>query len=363
MTNITINTADFNTFVKGVKIRIQQANTAALKAVNNELVDLYWQIGKSIVEKQTQFGWGKSVVKELSNELQKEFIGINGFSERNLWNMRNFYDAYQGEQKLQTLSAQITWSHNIKILQKIKDPLARQFYIQSTTKNRWSVRVLDHQIDNQSYEKFLINQTNFENTLPTKIQPAAAILVKDEYTFDFLELNEQHTEKELENALIQKIREFLIQMGSDFTFMGNQYKLSVDGEEYFIDLMLYHRRLKALIAIELKIGKFKPEYAGKMSFYLTALNETVKLPDENPSIGIIICKEKQRTTVEFSLKDTNQPIGVATYKLAHTLPEELQGLLPNSEEIEEKLKSLFELTENISDVESKVYTRDLFGND
>ena len=212
-------------------------------------------------------------------------------------------------------------------------------------------------------EKFLINQTNFENTLPTEMQPAASILVKDEYTFDFLELNEPHTEKELESALIQKVREFLIQMGSDFTFMGNQYKLSVDGEEYFIDLMLYHRRLRTLIAIELKIGKFKPEYAGKMSFYLTALNETVKLPDENPSIGIIICKEKQRTTVEFSFKDTSQPIGVATYKLAHTLPEELQGLLPNSKEIEEKLKSIFELTENISNVESKVYTRDLFGKD
>jgi predicted nuclease of restriction endonuclease-like (RecB) superfamily len=298
---ITPNT--FSEFVGDIKHKIRQAQTQALQSVNKQLIMLYWTIGQSIVQKQEQFGWGKSVVKELSDELQREFIGTKGFSVQNLWNMRLFFLTYQANQKLQTLSREISWSHNVKILQKIKDPFAQQFYMECTIKNRWSVRVLDHQIDNQSYEKFLINQTNFENTLPSEMQPAAAMLVKDEYTFDFLELNDQHTEKELESALIQKIREFLIQMGSDFSFMGNQYKLIVDDEEYFIDLMLYHRRLKALIAIELKIGKFKPEYAGKMGFYLTALNETVKLPDENPSIGIIVCKEKQRTTVEFSLRN------------------------------------------------------------
>jgi len=202
------------------------------------------------------------------------------------------------------------------------------------------VRVLDHQIDNQTYEKTLLGQTNFANTLPAELQQTG-LTIKDEYTFDFLELAAQHTEKELENALIQKIHDFLIQMGTDFAFMGNQYKLTVDDEDYFIDLLLYHRRLKSLIAVELKIGQFKPEYAGKMSFYLTALNETVKLPDENPSIGIIICKDKKRTTVEFALKESNQPIGIATYKLAHELPKDLQSSLPSSHEIEQKLSELF----------------------
>ncbi len=248
--------------------------------------------------------------------------------------------AYQAHPSLQTLSREISWSHNVKILQKFKDPLTQQFYIQATIKNGWSVRVLDHQIDNQTYEKTLLGQNNFNNTLLAELQQTD-LIIKDEYTFDFLELSEEHSERELENALIQKIRDFLIQMGTDFAFIGNQYKLTVDEDEYFIDLLLYHRRLKSLIAVELKIGKFKPEYAGKMSFYLTALNETVKLPDESPSIGIIICKDKARTTVEFALKETSQPIGVATYTLAHQLPKEYQHVLPPTHEIEQKLSELF----------------------
>jgi predicted nuclease of restriction endonuclease-like (RecB) superfamily len=217
------------------------------------------------------------------------------------------YLAYQEQPNLQTLSREVSWSHNVKILQKLKDPLAQQFYVQATLKNGWSVRVLDHQIDNQTYEKTLLGQTNFANTLPAELRQQTDLIIKDEYTFDFLDLAEQHSEKELEDSLIQKIRDFLIQMGNDFAFMGNQYKLTVDDEDYFIDLLLYHRRLKALIAVELKIGKFKPEYAGKMSFYLTALNETVKLVDENPSIGIIICKDKKERRSSLPLKKPINP--------------------------------------------------------
>lgn len=329
-------------FVQELKTAIRQAQNQALQSVNKVLIQLYWTIGQRIVEKQDQYGWEKSIVSQISEELQKEFVGQNGFSERNLWNMRNFYVAYKDHPKLQTLSAEISWSHNVKILQKLKDPLAQQFYIQASMQNRWSVRVLDHQIDNQTYEKTLLNQTNFAKTLPAALQNQTQQLIKDEYTFDFLGLSEQHSEKQLEDALILEVRNFLTQMGADFTFMGNKYKLTIDHEDYYIDLLLYHRRLKSLIAVELKIGKFKPEYAGKLSFYLTALNETVKLPDENPSIGIIICKEKQRTTVEFALKDINQPIGVATYKLAHELPKELQASLPSPQQIEQKLSKLFE---------------------
>ncbi len=339
-TEITTENNEFTTFVKEIKGKILSSQYEALKAVNKELIELYWDIGKNIVEKQQQFGWGKSVVVTLSAELQAEFAGIKGFSVQNLWNMRQFYSEYQHNEKLQTLSREIGWSHNTLIFRKCKDDLQREFYIKMVIKYGWTYRVLDNQIDNQSYEKFLLNQTNFDNTVAEKYRNQAKLAVKDEYNFDFLELGEQHSERELEVGLINKIREFLIQMGTDFTFVGNQYKLVVDDEEYFIDLLLYHRRLQSLIAIELKVGKFKPEYAGKMNFYLSALNDTVKLPNENPSIGIIICKDKNRTTVEYSLKDSNKPIGVATYQLNKSLPNEFKNLLPTPEEISERLEFL-----------------------
>ena len=335
-----IENEQFKIFVNDIKNQILKRQYEALKSVNKELIALYWDIGKSIIERQEKFGWGKSIVKNLSNELQKEFIGMKGFSQRNLWNMRNFYIEYRQNQKLQTLSAQIGWSHNVTIFHKCKDVLQREFYIKMTIKYGWTYRVLNHQIEGKSYESFLINQNNFDKTLETKYKNQTQLAFKDEYNFDFLDLRDKYSEHELEMGLIHKIREFLIEMGSDFAFIGNQYKIEVDTEEYFIDLLLYHRRLKSLIAIELKIGKFKPEYAGKMNFYLSILNDKVKLEDENPSIGIIICKEKKRTTVEYALKDSNKPIGVATYRLTETLPKDFKNLLPSAEDISQKLEIL-----------------------
>ena len=335
-----IENEQFKIFVNDIKNQILKRQYEALKSVNKELISLYWDIGKSILERQEKFGWGKSIVKNLSNELQKEFIGMKGFSQRNLWNMRNFYIEYRQNQKLQTLSAQIGWSHNVTIFHKCKDVLQREFYIKMTIKYGWTYRVLNHQIEGKSYESFLINQNNFDKTLETKYKNQTQLAFKDEYNFDFLDLRDKYSEHELEMGLIHKIREFLIEMGSDFAFIGNQYKIEVDTEEYFIDLLLYHRRLKSLIAIELKIGKFKPEYAGKMNFYLSILNDKVKLEDENPSIGIIICKEKKRTTVEYALKDSNKPIGVATYRLTETLPKDFKNLLPSAEDISQKLEIL-----------------------
>lgn len=201
--------------------------------------------------------------------------------------------------------------------------------------------MLTHQIENKTYEKYLLNQTNFEDTLPDTIKSQAVLAVKDEYTFDFLELSEQHSERELENALIQNIRNFLLEMGHLFSFLGNQFKLQVEGKEFFIDLLLYHRQLQCLVAIELKVGEFLPEYKGKMEFYLSALNDTIKLPHENDSIGIIICKEKKRIIVEYSLKTSTQPIGVATYTLTNQLPVQYQNLLPSSNEISEKINKYF----------------------
>lgn len=331
---------NFTTFVKEIKRKILLSQYEALKAVNKELINLYWDIGKNIVQKQEAFGWGKSVVQNLSEELQKEFVGMKGFSVQNLWNMRQFYIEYHENEKLQPLVGEISWTKNVVIFQKCKDNLEREFYIKTTIKLGMTKDVLINHIENKSYEKFLLNQTNFDSTLVEKYKHQASLAVKDEYNFDFLDLSDEYNERELEIGLINKIREFLNEMGSDFTFLGNQYRLEVDDEEYFIDLLLYHRRLKSLIAIELKIGKFKPEYAGKMNFYLSVLNDTIKLPDENPSIGIIICKEKKRTTVEYALKDSNQPIGVATYKLTETLPYEFKDLLPTPNEISQRLEKL-----------------------
>ncbi len=331
---------NFTSFVKEIKTKILSSQYEALKKVNKELINLYWDIGKNIVQKQEQFGWGKSIVKNLSQELQKEFVGIKGFSVQNLWNMRQFYLEYCQDEKLQPLVREISWTKNVIIFQKCKDELQREFYIKMNIKFGWTKNVLIHQIDNQSYEKFLLNQTNFDKTLEEKYKYQASFAVKDEYNFDFLALGEEHSEQALEIGLINNIRNFLSQMGTDFTFVGNQYKLEIDDEEYFIDLLLYHRRLQSLIAIELKVGKFKPEYAGKMNFYLSVLNDTVRLPNENPSIGIIICQDKKRTTVEYSLKDSTQPIGVATYRLTKSLPKELKGLLPSASEICEKLENI-----------------------
>ncbi|MFH0948422.1 MAG: PDDEXK nuclease domain-containing protein [Elusimicrobiota bacterium] len=333
-----IKNENYCDFLKEIKGRIYKAQYDALKVVNKELIDLYWDIGKSVVEKQKEHGWGKSIVEKLAEDLQKEFPGIQGFSSQNIWRMKQFYQTYCDNLKLSPLVREIGWTHNIIIIMNCKDDLEREFYIKMTKKYGWTKNVLIHQIENKSYEKFLLNQTNFDKAVPEKYKHQAKLAVKDEYIFDFLELGEEHSEKQLEVELINNVRKFLIEMGGYFAFIGNQYRLEIDDNEFFIDLLLYHRILRCLVAIELKIGNFKPEYAGKMQFYLTALDEQSKLKDENPSIGIILCKSKNRTVVEYALKNSKKPIGVATYKITDKLPKEYQKYLPSPEEISEKLK-------------------------
>lgn len=321
-----------------VQQRIRAAQYDALKAVNREMINLYWDIGKMIVTRQQNVNWGKSVVEQLAKDLQAEFPGISGFSTRNIWRMRDFYLTYHSQKILPPLVAEIGWTHNIVILEKCKDDLEREFYIKMTRKFGWTKNVLIHQIENQTYQKTLLNQTNFNKTVPTEIRNQLKLAVKDEYTFDFLELADEHSERQLEQAILTRVEPFLQEMGGLFAFIGSQYRLEVDDEEYFIDILLYHRRLKCLVAIELKIGKFLPEYVGKMQFYLSVLDNTVKLPDENPSIGIILCKSKQRTIVEYALKDSNKPIGVATYQIVSQLPQELKNQLPDPEQIAKLLE-------------------------
>jgi predicted nuclease of restriction endonuclease-like (RecB) superfamily len=292
----------YKAFFNDIKEKIHLAQYEALKQVNKTLLALYWDIGKSIVDKQKQHGWGKSIVETLSEDLQNEFPGVQGYSSANLWRIRSFYANYQGNEKLAPLVREISWSHNMVIMEKCKDDLEREFYIQMTRKYGWSKNVLINQVSGNSYEQFLLNQTNFDKAVPEKYKHQAKLAVKDAYNFDFLEIAEEHDEKELEFALMKNMGKFLSQMGGDFAFMGNQFRLQVGGEDFYIDLLLYHRKLKSLVAIELKAGKFKPEYAGKMNFYLAVLDDLVKQEDENPSIGIIICKSKSKTIVEYALK-------------------------------------------------------------
>jgi predicted nuclease of restriction endonuclease-like (RecB) superfamily len=295
-----------------------------------------------IVERQDAEGWGKAVVEQLAADLRTEFPGVGGFSASNLWRMKAFFEAYTGLEKLAPLVREIGWSHNLAILERCKDPLEREFYLRMTRKFGWSKNVLIHQIDNQSYEKSLLGQTNFDRALTPELRAQAKLAVKDEYTFDFLELGEEHSERELERALIARIEDFLRALGGMFAFMGSQYRLEIDGEEFFIDLLLFHRRLRCMVAIELKIGKFRPEFVGKMQFYLAALDRQVRQEDENSSIGIILCKEKSRTIVEYALHDARKPIGVATYEITKTLPRELRGQLPQPEEIAALLEGIDE---------------------
>ncbi|NEO41916.1 MAG: DUF1016 domain-containing protein [Moorea sp. SIOASIH] len=316
-----------------VKERIRQAQYQSLKAVNKELITLYWDIGRLIVTRQQGETWGKSVVEQLAKDLQAKFPGISGFSVRNIWNMRNLYLTYSQNEKLQPMVAEIAWSHNLVIMQKCKNDLHREFYIRMTRKFGWTKNVLIHQIENQTYEKTLLNQTNFEQTVSEDIRKQAKLAVKDEYIFDFLELADQYSERQLEQAILAKVEPFLREMGGMFAFIGSQYRLEISNKEYFIDLLLFHRHLKCLVAIDLKIGEFLPEYIGKMQFYLAALDDKVRLEEENSAIGIILCKSKDKTIVEYALKESNKPIGVATYRIVSTLPQQLQNQLPAPEQV------------------------------
>jgi predicted nuclease of restriction endonuclease-like (RecB) superfamily len=328
----------YSGLLREIKARIQKAQYEALKAVNKELIALYWDIGRMIVERQQEASRGKSVVENLARDLQAEIPGIKGFSARNIWNMRDFFLTYQGNEKLQPLVAEIGWTHNLIVLEKCKDDLQREFYIRMTRKFGWTKNVLLHQIENQTYGKTLLNQTSFDRTVAAETSQHAKLAVKDEYTFDFLELAEEHSERELERGLISRVEHFLREMGGLFAFVGSQYRLEVGDEEFFIDLLLFHRRLKCLVAVELKVGKFQPEYVGKMQFYLAVLNDVAREEGENPSIGMILCKTKNRTIVEYALRESNKPIGVVQYQIVSKLPADLKGQLPDPEQIAKLLE-------------------------
>ena len=334
---------DYHTFLHDLTARIRSAQYEALKAVNYRQLELYWYIGEQILAKQKTAGWGKSVVEQLSKDIQAALPGIRGFSARNLWMMRQWVEVYSSSEFLQPLVAEIGWSHHQQILNKCREEQEQEFYIRMTAKFGWTKDVLIHQIENKTYEKYLLNQTNFDQTLPEQYRHQAILAVKDEYQFGFLELADQHAERELELSIVRHIRAFLFELGSYFSFIGNQFRIEVGDKEYFVDLLLFHRKLNCLVAIDLKVGEFTPEMAGKMQFYLNALNDKVREDHENPAIGIIVCKSKNRMIVEYALRDSRQPIGVATYTINEQLPEQWKNLLPSPEQLEKHINLIRQL--------------------
>ncbi len=333
---------DYHETLTAIKKRIRSSQTRAIRTLNQSIINLYWDIGKIIVERQCKDkkSWGKSVVERLSGDLQNEFSGQMGFSPRNIWRMRNFYLTYSDSEILPRLVAEIPWGHNSVILDKCKNPLQREFYIRLTRKQQWKREELVHKITNRLYEQTITNQTNFLSTLPEGIDLEAKLAFKDEYTFEFLEMKSQYTEHQLESAILQNIPSFLREMGGKLAFAGNQFRLQIDGREFFIDLLLYHIKLRCFIAIELKTTEFKPEYVGKMLFYLSALEKEVCEKGDNPPIGIILCRSKNRTFVEYTLKKAHAPIGVSKYSTINSLPEDLKHLLPSKEQITILLEGL-----------------------
>lgn len=330
----------YEVILGNIKKKLKEAQLRALSTVNKELISVYMEIGRTIYDQQQSGSWGTSIVELLALDLQKSFPGMKGFSSRNLWRMRDFYLSYHDNAKLPALLAEISWTHHIYILEKCKDSLEREFYMRMSKKNRWSYRVLLNQIDNKNYEKTMTSQTNFDKNLPEEMRPEAKLAVRDEYSFGFLELGDEHSERELERAIVNNIEDFLREVGGAYAFMGSQYRLEVDGQEFFIDLLLYSRKLKSLVAFELKLGAFIPEHVGKMQFYLAVLNDTVRFEGENPAIGIILCKEKNRTIVEYALNNSDKPINIASYTTVTKLPKELEHELPSPDQIAKLLEHI-----------------------
>lgn len=326
---------DYISILESLKIRITEARFNSLKAVNKELLELYWEIGK-IVDIKNHNGWGKGVVENLSKDLQIEYPAVKGFSPSNIWRMAAYYSKYQDSDNLATLSREISWSANILIFEKINDIAECEFYLNQTKILNWSVRKLTKKIEEKEYHNFKSNQTNYGLILEEPTKSVALDMVKDNYNLDFLELEDNHIERSLEDGITNNIVKFLAEMGGYFSFVGRQVKMELDGEEFFIDLLFYHRILKRLVIVELKSVDFIPEFAGKMQFYLNLADETLRVEGEAESIGIIICKGKHRTKVEYTLKDISRPVGVSTYTYTE-LDSKIAKYLPSEADLEKTL--------------------------
>ncbi len=333
----TPSTQTYAALLASIKERIQTAQVRAALAVNRELVLLYWGIGKEILARQEQEGWGTKVIERLAKDLRSEFPQMKGFSRTNLLYMRAFSEAWPDEAIVQQLVGQIPWGHNVRLMDLVKDPAERLWYVQAAIEYGWSRNILALQIESHLYRRQGKATTNFQATLPKPQSDLAQQLLKDPYNFDFLTLSKDAHERELETGLVGHIQKFLLELGVGFAFVGRQVPLEVAGTEYRIDLLFYHLKLRCFVVFDLKGGAFKPEYTGKMNFYLSAVDDLLRHPDDKPSIGLILCKEKDGIVAEYALRDMTKPLGVAEFTHLETLPEEFKGTLPTIEEIEAEL--------------------------
>ena len=324
-------------FLADLKSRIQAAQIRASLAVNRELVLLYWQIGRDILDRQERESWGAKVIDRLSFDLKRAFPEMKGFSPRNLKYMRRFAEAWAEEEFVQQVAAQLPWFHNCVLLDKVSGRDERVWYARAAIQHGWSRAILVHQIEGGLHRRQGKAITNFDRALPLPQSDLAQEITKDPYNFDFLTLDKEAHERDLERGLLDHLRQFLLELGIGFAFVGSQYRLTVGNEEFYIDLLFYHLKLRAYVVVDLKMRAFEPEFAGKMNFYLSAVNDLLRHPDDQPSIGIILCKTRERFVAEYALRDINKPIGISEYRLAESLPEKLQESLPTIEELENEL--------------------------
>jgi predicted nuclease of restriction endonuclease-like (RecB) superfamily len=329
---------DYGKFLSDLKHRIRQAQIKASLAVNAEMITLYWEIGREILNRQQQQGYGAKVVEQLAKDLKQEFTGMTGFSARNLKYMRTFAEAYPDPEVVQRSVAQLPWRHNIALLEKLKSIEERLWYAQKAVENGWSRDILAMQIETRLLERQGSAITNFERTMPQIDSDLATQLLKDPYNFNFLSLTQAAQERELEKALVVHIRNFLLELGVGFAFLGSQYLLVVDNKDYFIDMLFYHVKLHCYVVIELKVGEFNPASSGQLNFYVSAVDNLLRSPEDGRTIGLILCRSKSDLTVEYALQDIHKPIGVATYLLKEDLPEPLKASLPSIAQLETQLQ-------------------------
>lgn len=349
MKHALTNNTDYGQWIGELKQRVRTAQLKAAVRVNTTLLEFYWELGREIVDKQERARWGDNLLSQLSADLLAEFPEMKGFSRRNLEHVRRWYLFWSDEIPIAKQAASqlkencakeiflVPWWHHIVILQKSATRDEAMFYVRKTLENNWSRAVLIHQIESGLHLREGRAITNFEATLPAPFSDLARETLKDPYTFDFLTLTERYDERELENALLDHLTRFLLELGTGFAFIGRQYRLNVAGDEFFIDLLFYHTRLHCHVVVELKPVKFIPEFAGKLNFYVAAVDDLLRGKSDNPTIGILICKSKNDTVVEYALKNTQQPIGVSEYELTRVLPDDLKTSLPSIEQIEAEL--------------------------
>ena len=335
--SLTPPPAGYANWLADLKSRIHAAQQRATLSVNRELVLLYWQIGQDILARQSAQGWGAKVIERLAHDLRAAFPEMKGFSPRNLKYMRAFTQAWPDEEFVQAVLAQLPWYHQLALLDKLPGSEARRWYAAKAIEHNWSRNILVMQIETRLLERSGKAVTNFVASLPRPQSDLARESLKDPYRFDFLGLTDKAQEREVETALVKHVTEFLLELGAGFAFVGRQVLLDVGGDEFFIDLLFYHLKLRCYVVIELKAGKFKPEHLGQLGFYLTAVDAQVKHPQDGPTIGLLLCKSKNKVVAEYALRNNSQPLGVAEYKLLESLPAELQTSLPSIEQIEREL--------------------------